>query len=89
MVDFPLTKADGNARGWVKKDIDYGYGVTVHKLQGSTIENMFINLRDVVYFKKYGKYYPRISVSKDYNDTMLKLIYTALSRASQKAIILL
>jgi len=89
MVDFALLKPDGNSRGWVKKDIDYGYGVTVHKLQGSTIENMFINIRDIIYYKKYGRYFKRTDVNKDYKDMMLKLIYTSLSRASNKVIILL
>ena len=89
MIEFALIKPDGQSRGWVKKDIDYGYGCTIHKLQGSTIKNIFINIRDIVYYKKNNKYYRYTDFSKDYNDIMLKLIYTALSRASNKAIILL
>lgn len=89
MIDFPLLTPEQTQRGWVKKDIDYGYGITVHKLQGSTIENMFINLRDIVYFKRGDKYYKYSSIDPKYKDIQGKLIYTALSRASHNAIILL
>lgn len=89
MIDFPLLTPEGGERGWVKKDIDYGYGITVHKLQGSTIENMFINLRDIIYFKRGNQYYKYSNINKNYIDIQTKLIYTALSRASKNAIILL
>lgn len=79
---FPLKDTDGDIRGWVKKDLDYGYGLTVHKLQGTTINNIFVNLLDLCY--KNGNYkFPRKDIK-----TRNKLIYTALSRASDKAIIL-
>lgn len=56
-----------------KKDIDYGYGITIHKSQGSTYNTVFVNGKDI---------------NKNINDAeRLKLWYVALSRASNKAII--
>jgi hypothetical protein len=65
----------------IKKDLDYGYGLTIHKTQGSTYGNILINLRDIVY-TKYGT---------PVQDKVLrnKLIYVALSRAKNKAILYL
>lgn len=68
----------------IKKGVDYGYAITIHKSQGSTIEN--------VYFDPSG-----ISTGKDTNlydnDTtvgseMKSLLYVALSRASKNLNIL-
>lgn len=74
----------------VQKDIDYGYGLTVHKCQGSTLENIFVNLLDIVYYKM-DKRYPFRNTDKNPNavDMRNKLLYTALSRASKFAIILI
>lgn len=58
----------------VQKDIDYAYCITVHKTQGSTFENVFVNL-------------PNIEKNRNSIDKK-KLIYVALSRASKKVIIL-
>lgn len=58
-----------------KKDIDFGYGITIHKSQGSTYENVFINGKDI---------------NLNSNDLERKrLWYVALSRASKKCYILL
>jgi exodeoxyribonuclease-5 len=55
------------------KDIDYGYAITVHKSQGSTYENVYVDLRDIAKnFKTAEK---------------RSLLYVALSRASKKAVI--
>jgi exodeoxyribonuclease-5 len=59
----------------VKKDIDYGYCITVHKSQGSTYENVFINGNN-------------LNTVKDL-ELRKRLWYVALSRASKKATILL
>lgn len=61
----------------IPKDIDYGYGLTIHKLQGSTIENMFINIPDIVRFAKGGL-----------NPLRQRLLYTAMSRASKRVVFL-
>lgn len=65
----------------VDKDLDYGFGLTVHKSQGSTFDNIFVNIHDIIY---YASGLPN-------NDIFLtnKLCYVALSRAKNKAIILL
>jgi len=78
-----LIKALYDDRGklLLKRDLDYGFGLTIHKSQGSTYDNVFVNLRDVL-FDKYGFQYKNINLRN-------RLIYVALSRASKKAIILL
>ena len=59
----------------VKKDIDYGYAITVHKTQGSTYTNIFVDGNNL---------------SKNSNAVdCKKLWYVALSRPKKKAIILL
>lgn len=56
-----------------KKDIDYGYGVTIHKSQGSTYNTVFVNGKDI---------------NKNPNSLERKrLWYVALSRASNKVYI--
>ncbi len=56
-----------------KKDLDYGYGITIHKSQGSTYNTVFVNGKDI---------------NRNTNDAeRLKLWYVALSRASREVII--
>jgi len=61
----------------VPKDIDYGYGLTIHKLQGSTLENVFVNIPDMIAFE-----------SGRANPLRQRLLYTAISRASKRVIFL-
>jgi len=61
----------------VPKDLDYGYGLTIHKLQGSTLENVFINIPDMMQF----------AGGRD-NPLRQRLLYTAISRASKRVIFL-
>jgi exodeoxyribonuclease-5 len=56
-----------------KKDIDYGYGVTIHKSQGSTYNTIFVDAKN-------------INLNRDETDKK-KLLYVALSRASNKVYI--
>ena len=65
----------------VKKDLDYGYCLTVHKTQGSTYKHVFVNLKNIMY-NKYNKPYADKAL-------MNKLIYVSLSRATDTASILL
>ena len=66
----------------VKKDIDYGYSLTTHKLQGSTFENIAIDLTDIVFFTdRWGRRHTYDAITRN------KLIYVALSRARNKAIL--
>ena len=89
MITFPLN--DGSViRGWVNKEIYYGYGVTIHKLQGSTLKNIFLDALDIAYVKMNHKT-PR--VNNDFNPTAIsmrnRLLYTGLTRVSNKAYIIL
>ena len=53
-------------------DIDYGYALTIHKSQGSTYDNVFFDLKNALLNKNELK----------------SLIYTGVSRASEKLMIL-
>ena len=58
-----------NGKLEVKKDLYYGYGITVHKSQGSTYNNVAVNIKDVL----------RVRNIKERN----KLLYVALSRTNK------
>lgn len=81
MINFRLNESNNNAL--VKKDIDYGYAITVHKAQGSTFDNVFIDLQDIVY---YITHTGQLKARGDM-DIVNRLIYVALSRASNKVIL--
>lgn len=90
LTTFPLHDSDDSNRilNWVPKDIDYGYGLTIHKLQGSTIKNIYINLNDIYYYNTYPqKLITNTSRNPYAIETRNKLVYTGLSRASHKAIL--
>lgn len=64
------------------RELDYGYTLTTHKLQGSTFDNVFVDGDDICNpISKWGKKRP--------NDINLRnrLLYVALSRAKHKAFI--
>lgn len=64
------------------KELDYGYCITVHKLQGSTLDNIFVDGLDICKpMTKWGKRMPADI------DTRNRLLYVALSRAKYKAYI--
>jgi len=84
MVDFTLKDAGSHYdRGWVKKEIDYGYAISIHKSQGSTFENIFIDARNICYMKSNANL-PRINSQNNPYAISLRnrLLYTGLSRAS-------
>lgn len=66
----------------IRKTIDYAYGITAHKAQGSTYNKVAVDLMDIMYYYKYKKYnsYSNIALRN-------KLLYVALSRAQTSAII--
>lgn len=55
------------------RDIDYGFAITSHKSQGSTYENVFADLNDMLYDKN-GHVYTNV-------DDVLRRVYVAFSRA--------
>ncbi len=88
MVSFSL-QDDGVDRGWVTKELYYGYGLTVHKLQGSTITNVFLDALDICYTKS-NKKYPRLNTDRNPHAISLRnrLLYTGLTRVTNVAHIL-
>ena len=64
----------------VKKDIDYGYALTIHKLQGSTIQNVAVDLRNIIYPTNNPNRFTDV-------DTRNRLLYVGLSRCIDNAII--
>lgn len=70
-----------NGVKYINKDIDYGYAMTVHKMQGSTFDNVAIDLTNIVFQDtRWGRKENDIDIRN-------KLIYVALSRAKNSAII--
>lgn len=61
------------------RDLDYGFAITSHRSQGSTYDNVFVDLTDIVYDKN-GNIYGDI-------DDMVRRIYVACSRARKNLVI--
>ena len=53
-------------------DVKYNYAMTIHKLQGSTYENVYLNMKDTVGAMSHDK------------DQLFRLVYVALTRASKE-----
>jgi exodeoxyribonuclease-5 len=85
LIDFELKSG-----GFVKKDLSYGFGLTVHKSQGSTYDNVFINLLNIAFYNG-DRTKPRINTRKNPKAVEFKnrLLYVALTRAKKKAILLI
>jgi hypothetical protein len=91
MVNFPLLDhKDSKPRGFVQKELYYGYGVTIHKLQGSTITNILMDGLDICYYNS-NITSPRVNTKNNpaVITTRNRLLYTGLSRAENKGIIML
>lgn len=66
----------------LSREIDYGYNLTVHKLQGSTFENIFVDGKDICKpMTRWGKERPTEINLRN------RLLYVALSRAKNIAYI--
>jgi hypothetical protein len=75
-----------------KKDLDYGYGITIHKSQGSTYHTVFVDMKNINNIIKYAenaanKGYGSIEKVIQAKLDCKKLLYVALSRASNKVYI--
>lgn len=67
---------DSNDKIIHKADIDYGFAVTANKAQGSTYENVFLDVNDIVY-NKYGNF-------RDNLDEVNRRLYVGVSRCRKK-----
>jgi hypothetical protein len=83
LVDFPIMEGD-KVKTVVTKDLDYAFSLTIHKLQGSTIENVFIDVHDMLYYST-GKIVNNTPFAPNAIEIRNKLIYTAISRTSKVA----
>jgi len=81
MISFRLNERNNNRI--VSKDIDYGYSLTTHKSQGSTFKNVLIDLEDILYWKTHRGV---LKSRPNSNNIINRLIYVAVSRATDKAI---
>lgn len=60
----------------LKRTIDYGFAISVHKSQGSTFENVFVDINNIV-FDKNGN-------TRSNAEEINKCLYVACSRAKNK-----
>lgn len=84
MVDFTLSY-EGKARAKIQREIDYAYAVSIHKLQGSTIDTIILDAMDICYFNS-NRATPRTRGNA--LDMRNRLLYTGLSRASERGVII-
>lgn len=83
LIDFPIKEGEVN-KVYVSKDIDYAFALTVHKLQGSTIQNTYVDLNDMLFYSN-GRAVMNSNFSPNAIQIRNKLVYTALSRTSKIA----
>ena len=76
MID--IYKSDGHTL-LTSKDLDYGFAITVHKTQGSTYNNIFVDGNNII----YNKFNLPVKDIKLRN----RLLYVALSRPKENAFI--
>jgi hypothetical protein len=90
MVDFTIYDKQTHRKiSYIKKELDYGYAVTIHKLQGSTIETILMDNMNIIYWDIVKKLRRTNSVENPNVINMRnRLLYTGLSRASNKGLML-
>jgi exodeoxyribonuclease-5 len=81
LITFPIKQGE-DIKTRVQKDIDYAFSLTTHKLQGSTIENTFVDLNDMLYYST-GRVVMNTNWAPRATEIRNKLIYTAISRTSK------
>ena len=74
-----LTNIKKGSQILYSRDIDYAFAITSHKSQGSTYENVFVDLNDMI-FTSTGQMYA------DYEE-MLRRLYVACSRTRKELIL--
>jgi hypothetical protein len=70
----PVTILNEKGKAFIRKDLDYGYGITIHKSQGSTYQCVFVSYYDIIRNQNI--------------DEVFRLLYVAFSRTSKTLIIL-
>lgn len=70
---------DKMGRTLYSRDIDYGFSITAHKSQGSTYDNVFVDVNNIVY-DRMGHPYTN-------QDDLLRRLYVGCSRARKKLIL--
>lgn len=85
-----------NKKYYPHKDLDYGYGVTVHKSQGSTYNVSFVNGQNIAESYKIGLNRIKAKGNEPSDDDReflrrqaLSLMYVATSRSSQFSMVLM
>lgn len=68
--------SDNSGKIVISRDLDYGFALTSHKSQGSTYNNIFVDVKDIVYNKNRQPY----SNAEEIN----RRLYVACSRAKNK-----
>lgn len=81
LTAFPILEGE-EVKTTIPKDIDYGFALSAHKCQGSTVQNMFVNANDMLYYKN-GNLVTNTKYSPNAISTRNRLLYTAISRASK------
>lgn len=72
-----INSATGNIM--YSRDIDYGFAITSHKSQGSTYDNIFVDVNNIVYNSNGIPYSDQ--------DDLLRRLYVGCSRAKSKLIL--
>lgn len=67
-----------------KKGIDFGYGVTAHKSQGMTVDNVYVDLENI---NRSAKQTPILVKGVQINTEKNALYYVAMSRARKKVVV--
>lgn len=67
---------DVNGKILIGRDLDYGFSLTSHKSQGSTYDNVLVDVNDIV----YDKYLQPYANAEEIN----RRLYVACSRAKNK-----
>lgn len=71
LILTPLKETlDKDSKLILKKDVDYAYGISVHKSQGSTYDTIFVNLKNIMNNPNVAERF--------------RLIYVAISRTKNK-----